>query len=451
MREFQLSRIGSIMATSKKSEPASEVQVIDPDAREFRKANSAVGLRVRSGPTLTMMGRRIFNVLLYHAQHQGSTGANAPKPWDACPNPEDYYWIPSAELAHDSSWGSKDHKMLIQGLQQLQTTLVESDDPTGRFTSVQLIGTVHVLRGSGRRPTMVGWEFPRSTRDILSNPDFYTKLSIYHLTSLKTVAGTALYEMAKRYLTNIGGRTARQHWHWWHDTLTGKQVGSVKFPEFRYFKRDTLTPAIAEVNRTDIRVELVETRKGRSVTDLQFLVSYAPQASLELSPEPVVDTELVDRIKALGFTERQASELLSKYDAHFVRETLDLVQARMADRSKPPLGAPAAFMRMALKDNYVAAKPRQALNPEPDPPSQGSSKAKPVKEPSGDPQRAARVESEMARFDALGETEQNEILAQFYVAFPVARRYKRDGRPFRLSLGGWLAGRDVKEQQALAS
>lgn len=98
--------------------------------------------------------------------------------------------------------------MLIAGLQQLQTTLVESDDPTGRFTSVQLIGTVHVLKGSGRRPTLVGWEFPRSTRDILSNPEFLHQALYLPPHPLKTVAGTALYEIAKRYLkTNVGGKT----------------------------------------------------------------------------------------------------------------------------------------------------------------------------------------------------------------------------------------------------
>lgn len=443
MDAYQQSRIGSNMATRKKSDPVSEVQVIDVNSREFRKANSAVGVRVRSGPTLTMMGRRIFNVLLYHAQHQGGPGANAPKPWDACPNPEDYYWIPSAELAHDSSWGSKDHKMLIQGLQQLQTTLVESDDPTGRFTSVQLLGTVHVLRGSGRRPTMVGWEFPRSTRDILSNPDFYTKLSIYHLTSLKTVAGTALYEMAKRYLTNIGGRTARQHWHWWHDTLTGKPVGSVKYPEFRYFKRDTLTPAITEVNRTDIRVELLETRKGRSVTDLQFLVSYAPQATLELSPEPVVDTELSERVKALGFTERQTTELLTHYEAQFVRETLELVQARMADTSKPALEAPAAFMRMALKDNYVAAQPRNQSSPAT--PKANKSPVKAVSSESDvtDRERIDKMDAALAAFEGMTETEQNELLAGFYAELPIAKRYRRDGKPFRKTFAVWLVGRDA--------
>lgn len=436
------------MATRKKSETGGEVQVLEASSREFRKANSAVGVRVKSGPTLTMMGRRIFNVLLYHAQKQGGPGSLAPAPWDACPNPEDYFWIPSGELAHDSSWGSKDHKMLIAGLQQLQTTLVESDDPTGRFTSVQLIGTVHVLKGSGRRPTMVGWEFPRSTRDILSNPDFYTKLSIYHLTSLKTVAGTALYEIAKRYLTNVGGKTARQHWHWWHDTLTGKPIGSVKFPEFRYFKRDTLNPAIEEVNRTDIRVDLVETKKGRSVTDLQFLVSFAPQATLELPPAPVVDSELLDRVKALGFTERQSIDLLSQYEDAYLRSTLELVEARMADLSKPALDAPAAFMRTALKDNYLAAKSRAKTETPVAKPRKTTSRSKTPTETVEDQERGARLDAAMASFIAMTAEAQGALLAQFYAAFPMAKRYRRDGRPFRSTFGEWFSRRDVADAQS---
>ena len=435
------------MATRKKSETGAELEVLEASNREFRKANSAVGVRVKSGPTLTMMGRRIFNVLLYHAQKQGNTGNSAPSPWEACPNPEDYFWIPSGELAHDSSWGSKDHKMLIAGLQQLQTTLVESDDPTGRFTSVQLIGTVHVLKGSGRRPTMVGWEFPRSTRDILSNPDFYTKLSIYHLTSLKTVAGTALYEIAKRYLTNVGGKTARQHWHWWHDTLTGKPVGSVKFPEFRYFKRDTLNPAIEEVNRTDIRVELLETKQGRSVTDLQFLVSFSQQATLELPPGPVVDTELLDRVKVLGFTERQSIDLLSQHEDAYLRSTLELVEARMADLSKPALASPAAFMRTALKDNYLAAKQRVKAEPPAPKLKKSPSRVKSVAEDGEDKERSARLEVAIASFNAMAADEQNELLAQFHVAFPMAKRYRRDGTPFRKTFGEWFSRSHVPDAQ----
>lgn len=417
--------------------------VIEPESKEFRKANNAVSVRVKSGPTLSMMGRRLFNVMLYHAQILGSPGVNAPEPRGACQNPQDYYWIPLPDIARDAAWGSKDHKLVISTLQQLQTTLVESDDPSGLFSSVQLVGSVHLLKGSGRRPSMVGWEFPRSTRDILSNPDFYTKLSIFHLTSLQSAGGAALYEIAKRYLTNVGGKTSKNHWHWWHDTLTGRKIGSIPYPEYRYFKRDVLTPAIEEVNRTDINVVFNETKAGRTVTDLQFIVTLTQQTSLKLPPGPVIDSVLLERVCALGFTERQACELLGATADGFLRATLDFVEERLNDKSMEPLKAPAAFFRKAIKDDYVStakAKPK-ALPARPP-------RFKVIEvESSVAAERKALVTQALIEFDALAETEQNNVMDEFHLASTLHKRLKPGGMMFRKTLGNWLV--DNEDRLAL--
>lgn len=415
----------------------SQIVVIEPEpeSKEFRKANNVVSVRVRSGPTLSMMGRRLFNVMLYHAQHLGAPGVDAPEPWGACPNPKDYYWIPLPDIAHDAAWGSKDHKLVVWTLQQLQTTLVESDDPSGRFSSVQLIGAVHLVKGAGRRPSLVGWEFPRSTRDILSNPDFYTKLSIFHLTSLQTTGGAALYEIAKRYLTNIGGKTCKNHWHWWHDTLTGRKIGSVPYPEYRYFKRDVLTPAIKEVNRTDIQVVLAESKIGRLITDLQFTVSLASQTSLELPPGPVIDAILLSRVCAIGFTERQACDVLGSTNDTYLRATLELVEERLNDKSLEPLKSPVAFFRRALKEDYVStarSKPKVLpVRPQPQ-------RKEPEVESPAAIDRKARVTAALVRFDALSTVEKENFVGEFHLAAVTHKRLKPGGVMFRKMLGNWL-------------
>jgi hypothetical protein len=438
------------MAT-KPPKPTEALTLIEPsDSKEFRKANNVVSVRVKSGPTLSLMGRRLFNVLLYQAQTLGAPGVNAPAPWGGCPNPEDYYWIPLPDVVHDSAWGSKDHKLVISTLQQLQTTLVESDDPAGHFTSVQLIGTVHLLKGSGRRPSQVGWEFPRSTRDILSNPDFYTKLSIFHLTSLQTAGGAALYEIAKRYLTNIGGKTNKNPWHWWHDTLTGKQMGSIAYPEYKYFKRDVLLPALEEVNRTDINVELCEVKTGRTVSHLQFIVSLAQQTSLELPPGPVIDSVLLERVCAIGFTERQACELLGATSDAYLRATLELVEERINDKSMEPVKAPAAFFRKALKDDYVSttkvkakpnAKPAVRRGPIP---GQGRVVVATDAESRAAAERKARVESALVNFEALPELEKTNVIGEFHLASATHKRMKPGGVMFQKTLGNWLVDNEDK-------
>lgn len=434
-----------------------ELIVLEPESKEFRKANSAVSVRVKSGPMLSLLARRLFNVMLYYTQHLGSPGVNAPQPWPACQNPEDYYWIPLPDIANDAKWGSKDHKAVITTLQQLQTTLVESDDPSGRFSSVQLVGSVQFIKGSGRRPSLVGWEFPRSTRDILSNPDFYTKLSIFHLTSLRTTGGAALYEIAKRYLTNVGGRTSKNSWQWWNETLSGrspteKQVKSSKTskltkesePEYRYFKRDVLTPAIAEVNNTDINVRLEEIRTGRKITDLQFIVTPAKQTTLELPPGPVIDSVLLDRICAFGFTERQANEILGSTEDSFLRATLDYVELRINDKSMDDVKAPAAFFRKALKENYVSSL---KIRPKKTQSSQIKSKDEVEAISQSSFVRKNEIDKVLSEFDNLPDNEKESILSAFYLKSATHQRLKINGIAFRKTIGNWLVDNDGWKNQ----
>ena len=96
------------------TKPSEMLTVIEPDSKEFRKANNAVSVRVKSGPTLSLLGRRLFNVLLYQAQTLGTPGVNAPPPWGACPNPQDYYWMPLPDVVQDprgavktTNWSSR--------------------------------------------------------------------------------------------------------------------------------------------------------------------------------------------------------------------------------------------------------------------------------------------------------------------------------------------------------
>ena len=241
-------------------------------------------------------------------------------------------------------------------------------------------------------------------------------------------------------MTNVGGKTSKNHWHWWHDTLTGRQIGSIPYPEYRYFKRDVLTTAIEEVNRTDINVVLTEEKIGRLVTDLQFTVILAQQTSLELPPGPVIDSVLLERVCALGFTERQACELLGATADDYFRATIELVEVRMNDKSMEPLKSPAAFFRKALKEDYVStakvklkAQPVRAIQ----------SKSVEVESPAA-AERKKRVAHALATFDALAEVEQNNVFGEFYLMSLTHKRLKLGGTVFRKTLGNWLV--DVEDK-----
>ncbi|RZL88382.1 MAG: hypothetical protein EOP82_23210 [Variovorax sp.] len=68
------------------------------------------------------------------------------------------------------------------------------------------------------------------------------------LSQLWTHPRVFLYEMACRSI-NVG-RSSRRPWRWWHDPLTGRPTDVERLNSLSYavFKRDTLKPALAEVN-----------------------------------------------------------------------------------------------------------------------------------------------------------------------------------------------------------
>ena len=80
------------MATKK-----NEKALISANHQEFRKANEIIAPRVARGGTLSLLGRKVFNVLLYHTQRLGVPEFGAPE--------GDFvyrtlYWLPLSDLAN---------------------------------------------------------------------------------------------------------------------------------------------------------------------------------------------------------------------------------------------------------------------------------------------------------------------------------------------------------------
>src|ERR1017187_1833635 len=304
------------MATNK-----ADLQNDGTAVKEFRKANEVIAPRVSRGGTLSLLSRKIFNVLLYHTQRLGTPGANAPA---GDPEFQSFYWIRLGELASDAAYNSEDTRVLKDALDRLQDIKIVVDDVKKGYASDVLIPRVRIIPDRRGRPTMVGWTLDSTTEKILLRPEFYTRLSIYYLTSLRTTAGISLYESAKRYATNPSKLTIRETWEWWHDVLTGLPI-----------------------------------------TQEQFKIERVEQGALELPPPPVIDTKTVDRIRELGIHQREAEDLFARNDDHLVRKTLDWVQKRMASKTLPAVESPAALFRSALRGRYASKPPESPRLPNP--------------------------------------------------------------------------------------
>ncbi len=338
----------TIKKKSGKSAPSSST-----DLKEFRKTNEAIGLRVSEG-RLSLLSRKIFNVMVYHAQRMRAKGENAPIDTEVAKN---YYWIPMAELARDAAYDSRDTELFKEQVQELQNIRIFSEDAI-QWTSERLVSSVKLVnpRGLKKQGGMLwfGFAFPPEVESMVMAPGSYTKLSVYYQALLRSGASLALYEICRRYATNPSKVTNRADWEWWYGALTGNPVGE-SIPEYKYFKRDVLKYAISEINMvTDINVELIEHKQGRRVASLQFRVVPAQQESLALPAPPVIDGELVKRMMALGLSQDDACNLLATTEDGKLRATLDLTELRMTNQKAAKLASPAGYFKLALRDGYAS-------------------------------------------------------------------------------------------------
>lgn len=334
--------------------------VVDTAPMEFRKANEAIGLRVVEGK-MTLLIKKVFNVLMYHAQIQKVLGTNAPIDTSSAQN---YFWVPLSELASDAAFGSKDMEYLKEQLNAMQNIklLLETDR---QWTSERLISSITFVNPKGLKSrtgqVWFGFAFPPEVFANVMAPGTYTKLSIMYQSSLRSGSALSLYEICRRFATNPSKMTYIQTYHHWYGSLTGTAIDEADLPEYKYFKRDVLKPAIAEVNKlTDIEVELVEHKKSRRVDSLQFRVLRAKQPQLDFHSK-IIDLELVGAMMKLGFKQEEASESVAEYGLDRSWALTRMTQGRIASDKMEPLKSPVAYWKYAAKKNIDAVATEPAI------------------------------------------------------------------------------------------
>lgn len=398
------------MATRKKG---TDVALPD-DKREFRKTNEAIGLRVKEG-RLSLLTRKVLNVLMYHAQEQKAPGVNAPID---TPANRKYFWIPLSDLAKDANYDSKDTSLLKSQLEEMQSIKLVMEDER-QWTSEYLVSSVKLVNPAGLHTkhggrVWLGYTFPPEVHELVMAPGTYTKLSIFYQGLLKSGASLALYEICRRYASNPSRLTNQDTYAHWYVVLTGNPISSEDdLPPYKYFKRDVISKAIAEINAlTDINVELVEHKSGRKVEQLQFRVEQAKQGQLEFPVPPVLDSQLLERLTHLGLSQNEAQDLVATQGDEKVRAAVRMTEDRMMQRTAAPLESPLAYFRWALKDGSGAAQQKSleaADKPAPKPPKVEEGAGKSLM----DEFQAARARKAFGAYSDMTELEQGELWSRF--------------------------------------
>jgi len=323
--------------------------VLNNEDLTLRKAQEAIAMTPRPGSTLTLLTRKLFNVLIALAQKQGVD--------------KELYRAPLSDIVSEAKFNSNDTELIKVHLRKMLETVVEwnSSGPEGRrWGGTTLLGYVEIIENAATRKCDIEWGYVGKIKRRMLSPEVYAKISLQFFTSLRSTSSAALYEICARYAGSPGAITMRQPWEWWRPVLTGVADDDAKSDEkktggwrvYKYFKRDVIKPSIHEINQvTDLEVELIEHTIGRRVIDLQFRVTKKAQRGLELGESNILNMGLYNEMIALGLREKDAEDVFGNYEEATIRACLEATIKR--SRSTPPLESPAAYFRSALKKGWT--------------------------------------------------------------------------------------------------
>lgn len=313
----------------------------------FKKPVATLAIVPKTG-AITRVGRQAYTIMMLMARDQEA-------------DKEGFYTAPVSAIMKGFEGAEGSREELKRHLKSMVTHVIEWQSPTAdeaaAWRACPLLSEVRIDKKNNEN--WVSWAYPPSLRTELLSPERYAQLQRSSISKFRTHAGLALYEICARYKDNPSKVTPRQKWRWWLPVLTGKPVAETQKTEFRFFNRDTLKPAIEEVNEvSELTIELNEFKVGRSVDELQFVITQKKQVekAAELRKP---DIAALSKAIGLGIDAEVAEDLYLKYgDFNFA-----VAVAKLADQIErgTSVVSKSAYLRKILSNTGVPSGQRVEL------------------------------------------------------------------------------------------
>lgn len=317
----------------------SSTEILGPD--RIDKPVSTLAMVPKTG-AITRVGRQAYTLMMFVAREQGaedeSTGLfGAP--------------LNAVIRGYDGSAGSV--KELKKHLLSMVTHVVEWQSPspgeTEEWGACGLLSQVNLKKKNGEN--WIYWAYPPALRQEMLYPLRYAQILRSTIAQFRSHAGLALYEICARYKNNPAHLTSKQHWKWWLPVLTGKPVPNEIKTEYRFFNRDTIKPAVEEVNEvSELIVTAHEFKVGRTIEYIQFEVRLKQEETTK--KKYAIDLSKVARAIQLGIDAEIAEDLFIRHGELAFGKAMDRLEARLAMPGTPILSRH-AYLKTLLTGKAV--------------------------------------------------------------------------------------------------
>jgi hypothetical protein len=314
---------------------------------KIRKPVSTLAIVPTSG-AITRVARQAYTIMLMLAKEQGIEDSTT-----------QMFCSPVNTIikGFDGNIGTK--VRLKADLKSMVSHVVEWQSPTEGETTewgaLPLLAEVRLKLLKGEH--WVYWAYPPSLRQEMLDPQIFAKLNRSTISKFRSHAGLALYEICARYQDNPSHLTSKREWKWWVPVLTGKPLAEDSKIEFRFFNRDTIKPAVEEINEvSELIVEAKEIRVGKSIQYLQFHVRKKPTPQLE-RPEAIEGSALA-KAEKLGIPDALAEDLWFRYGNDELLAALNKLSQRLSQIASP-VRSKLAYLKAVLANRGLEEETAQ--------------------------------------------------------------------------------------------
>jgi plasmid replication initiation protein len=288
-------------------------------------------IHISAGLSLTQ--RKLVNAMLYHAYDELLV--------------EDTHSINVALLMEMIGFESRNQDHLKKSIRGLTEKSVEwdimEDDGTSLWEVSTLLSYARIRKGE------CTYRYDKSLAEKLKNPDVFAKINLSVVRDIRSAHSLVLYENCYRY---IGvGQTPKWSVEVFRKLMAVNHLAS--YQQFKFLKRDLITPAIKEVNKvSNVQISLETVMSGRSVVAIQFLVRPNTQlALLEIdSEDEIISTAAYKALLREGIGKRLAYEWVKDFGEAFVLEKIEL--AADNDARGKIKSSRSGYIISAIKNDY---------------------------------------------------------------------------------------------------
>jgi len=388
----------------------------------YRKAVEVVHSQPKA--PMSMLQRKLSNVWLKNAIQTE-------------PDEDGWWSINVASMKNDIDFDSKNTRYLADSARQLMSMIFEWDvygKGTTKFKASVLFPEVEIT-GSEIR-----YQISSQMRKQVLNPSMFAIVDLTMIKKLKRSASIAIYENCVRFVNT--GMTTLAEWRRFRDMILGATAGGATYEEYKYFKAKVLKPCIAEVNSgTDICIELIEHKIGKTIRSLQFKVSR--DESVEANPIDEAVMKMIGELVNLGVPQSEARRFARSYSIEELDAALRYTQKKIIEKNSKgdPILTPGAYYRRALLGKW--AQPVKDVPAKRPTPRQTSV--------SGEGQAVNSLEEAFATqrrqdaqlyFKELDIAEQDDFINRYndqQSTGPLQIKKKKNGKAAEIAFLNWLA------------